>query len=73
MKLGRLLSSLDRPEQETLMFMEVEMFSLNSTIEVEFFKFVKFVKFVKPLWVCREFAASSLTLSSVCHKMVPFW
>ena len=49
MKLGRLLSSLDRPEQETLMFMEVEMFSLNSTIEVEFFKFVKFVKFVKPL------------------------
>ena len=51
MKLGRLLSSLDRPEQETLMFMEVEMFCFNSnvTIEVEFAKFVKFVKFVKPL------------------------
>ena len=54
MKLGGLLSSLDRPEQETLMFMEVEMFSFNSnvTTEVEFvkfLKFVKFVKFVKPL------------------------
>ena len=48
MKLGRLLSSLDRPEQETLMFMEVEMFSFNSNVTIGV-EFVKFVKFVKPL------------------------
>ena len=70
MKLGRLLSSLDRPEQETLMFMEVEMFCFNSNVTIEV-EFVKFVKFVKPLWVCRELVASSLTLCVSATRWCP--